>query len=255
MRQPIIAGNWKMHGFHLQSQELVQSVLDNTVEISSNIDILLCPPVLYIEQVISYVANTPIKVGAQNAWYAEQGAFTGEISVSMLDDVGCDYIILGHSERRQLFSETDELVALKAQAACRGQVKPIICVGETLAERKDGCTMDVVARQLLAVLDKISPQEFAGSVVAYEPIWAIGTGEVATPVQAQQVHRYLRDVLRQYDASVADSTRIIYGGSVKPGNAAGLFAQADIDGGLVGGAALIATDFVEICNLAHEANK
>ena len=214
----------------------------------------VCPPYVYLPLVQQALKGSAVALGAQNlSLWADSGAYTGEISGRMLDEFGCRYVIVGHSERRGLMGETDDAVAEKVERALAANLTPILCVGETLAQREDGETEAVVLAQLGAVMERCGAQGLARSVVAYEPVWAIGTGRTATPEQAQQVHAVLRGAVAQKDAKIADSLRILYGGSVKPENAAELFAQNDIDGGLIGGAALDASAFLAICQAAVEA--
>jgi triosephosphate isomerase len=211
---------------------------------------MVCPPFVYLAEVAAALEDSGILLGAQDAASEAQGAYTGEVSTPMLREVGCSHVIVGHSERRALFGETDPVVARKFAAVRSGGAIPILCVGETLAERESGQTTGVVTRQLAAVLDGVALAEFAGSIVAYEPVWAIGTGRTASPEQAQEVHALLRSIVASRDARIAGELRILYGGSVKGSNAPALFAMPDIDGGLVGGASLDAADFVAICRAA-----
>ena len=213
-------------------------------------DVVICTPYTDLATAVEMTKGTNIKVGAENVHWAEKGAFTGEISAKMLVELGVEYVIIGHSEIRQYFGETDHTVNARAKAALAAGLKPIICVGETLEEREAGETIAVVSRQLEAVIGKVGAEDFARCTVAYEPVWAIGTGKSATPEIAQEVHAALRAELTKHAAELGDKVRILYGGSVKPGNAASLFAMPDIDGGLIGGAALKAQDFYEICT-AH----
>lgn len=217
---------------------------------ASGSEVLVCPPFLYLSQVQAAAAGTNIQVGAQNASQNENGAFTGEVSLSMLKDVGCAYVILGHSERRSFYAETDELIADKFIATVKAGLKPILCVGETLDEREADQTLEVVTRQLKTVIAKAGIAMFADAVIAYEPVWAIGTGKTATPEQAQDVHAAIRAIVAESDAETAAKIRILYGGSVNAANAAELFAKDDVDGGLVGGASLKANDFIAICQAA-----
>jgi triosephosphate isomerase len=250
-RQLMIAGNWKMNGSMLESRDLVTGLLDG-VSADSDAQMLLCPPFVYLSVVAGWLAESPILLGAQDI--SEQtaaGAFTGEVSGSMLTDVGCEYAIVGHSERRTLYGESDELVAEKFCAAQSQRLVPILCVGESLEEREEERTKDVVRRQVHAVLDAAGVEAFATAVIAYEPIWAIGTGLTATPVQAQEVHALIRAMVGERDATIAAGLRILYGGSVKGANAQELFAMDDIDGGLVGGASLTAQDFLAIYQAAQ----
>lgn len=242
MRQLIIAGNWKMHKTVGEAvsfvQELKQQVADAQVEV------VVCPPFTALAPVAEVLKGSSIALAAQNMHWEDQGAFTGEVSPLMLKEIGCKYVVLGHSERRQYFGETDEKVNKKVKAALAHGLVPIVCVGETLAEREAGTTEQVVATQTKGALAGLSAEQVAGLVVAYEPVWAIGTGKTASDQDAQQVNGYIRQVIaEQFGQSTAETVRIQYGGSVKPGNAKGLMAQADIDGALVGGASLKVADF------------
>ena len=249
MRRKLVVGNWKMHGSHAAVADLLTGV-QRSLSPSSPVEIAVCPPFVYLAAVREQLRSGQIRIGlgAQNLHTAEQGAFTGEVSGAMLRDCGCDYVIVGHSERRQLFGESDEQVAAKTVAALRNELTPLVCVGETLAEREAGSTLAVIARQLDTVLTGVEA-DAARIVFAYEPVWAIGTGRTATPAQAQTVHAFIRERLVRY--GVAATARILYGGSVKPDNAAALFAQPDIDGGLIGGASLNAEEFAAICAAAE----
>ena len=247
MRLPLVAGNWKMNG----SSESIRSLLDSLVTgLVTNAEVLVCPPAVYIQQVSEALSNTPIKWGVQNVFSKNEGAFTGETSPRMAKDLGCEYAIIGHSERRSLFGETDADVADKFCALVDCGVAPILCVGETLEERDAGNTMDIVSRQLETVLEKAGGARQTNFVIAYEPVWAIGTGLTATPEQAQDVHSGIRKLLTRTNQNMADNTRIVYGGSMKAANAAELMAQPDVDGGLIGGASLVAEDFKAICHVA-----
>jgi triosephosphate isomerase len=244
-RRKLVVGNWKMHGSHKANAELLEAMLDAR---PYGCDVAVCPPFPFLSETAVTLAGSDIRWGAQDCSPHEQGAYTGEVSAAMLAEFGCRYAIVGHSERRQYHRESDQLVADKAKAALARAVTPIVCVGETLAEREAGQTDDVVKRQLSAVIHTLG--HCAGEiVVAYEPVWAIGTGRTATPEQAQSVQALLRAQLRAATPH-ADSMKILYGGSVKADNAAALFAQPDIDGALVGGASLKATEFVAICRAA-----
>ena len=246
MRRKLVAGNWKMHGSHTANAELLAGI---TSAGPYGCDVAVCVPFPYLSESAVSLARSEVRWGAQDCSAHEQGAYTGEVSVGMLVEFGCRYVIVGHSERRQYHAESDQLVADKAKAALARGVTPIVCVGETLAQREAGETETVVKRQLSAVIHTLG--HCAGEmVVAYEPVWAIGTGRTATPEQAQAVHALLRSQLRAATPQ-ADGMKILYGGSVKPDNAVVLFGQADIDGGLIGGAALKATDFVAICRAAE----
>jgi triosephosphate isomerase len=246
MRRPLVAGNWKMHGSRADNARLLEAIVDACDEASC--EVLLCPPLVYLWEVGRALKDSRIALGAQDICAdVGHGAFTGEVSGAMLKDVGCGYSLIGHSERRSLYGEDDSVVARKFVAAQVAGLVPVLCVGETLAEREAGLTETVVGRQLAAVLEVAGIDAFARAVVAYEPVWAIGTGQTATAAQAQAVHRFIRDRLAARDATLAGSVRVLYGGSVKAANAAELFAQPDIDGGLVGGASLHADEFVKIC--------
>ena len=245
MRNKLVVGNWKMHGSRSANATLLAGIVAARPYVA---EVAVCVPFPYLGETAATLAESDIGWGAQDCSAHEQGAYTGEVSAAMLADCGCRYAIVGHSERRAYHAEGDALVADKASAALAHGVTPIVCVGETLAERDDGRTEEVVARQLAAAIDKLGGR-VAEIVLAYEPVWAIGTGRTATPAQAQQVHQALRAQLQA--ASVqGDRVRILYGGSVKPDNAAELFGQPDIDGGLIGGASLKAADFAAICRAA-----
>jgi triosephosphate isomerase (TIM) len=249
MRKPLVAGNWKMHGSRAENAQLVRSLLD-LLRTDVRSEVLLCPPFVYLWEIERLLKDSDVALGAQSLCAEAQGAFTGEVSGTMLRDVGCRYVLVGHSERRQLFGEHDALVARKFMAAQAHGLTPVLCVGETLEEREAGRTSDVVSRQLEAVLAVSGIAAFDRAVVAYEPVWAIGTGRNATPEQAQDVHASIRGQLAALDATIGGSVRILYGGSVKASNARELFAMADIDGGLVGGASLKAEEFAQICAAA-----
>ena len=245
-RTPLLAGNWKMHGGAREALQLVDELLP-LVEAVAGRDILVAPPFTAIAAVAQRLAGTGIHVAGQNLFWEDKGAFTGEVSGPMLASSGCTYVIVGHSERRQLFGDSDEWVARKTQAALRADLIPIVCVGETLAERDSGATLAVVERQVRAALSPLGPAALARVVVAYEPVWAIGTGKVATPDQAQQVHHAIRAMIAtQGGPTIAAAVRILYGGSVKADNVDALMAQPDLDGALVGGASLQAGDFARI---------
>jgi len=255
-RRILIAGNWKMNKTSVEGTTLVEEIkaalpCGGTDSCSEGPEVLVCPPFLTIPAVAAAVAGSCVKLGAQNVHWAADGAFTGEASVSMLKDAGCTHVIIGHSERRQYFGETDETVNARTKAAVAAGLVAVVCVGETLDAREQGTTNDVVDRQTRGALAGIAAADMDKVVIAYEPVWAIGTGKVATDEQAQDVHAFIRTILSEmYGAATAESVRILYGGSMKPGNAAGLLAQADIDGGLIGGAALKAEDFVGIVKAA-----
>lgn len=251
MRQPFVAGNWKMNGSRADVAALVEGVCQGIKHCRA--EVAVCPPFVFLDAVGQMLAGTSLQLGAQNLCdEAGPGAFTGEISADMLADFACRYVIVGHSERRALYGETDQCVADKFKVARNAGLKPILCVGETLAERENGQMEAVVARQLDAVLNAAAGAgALADAVVAYEPVWAIGTGKTATPEQAQEVHAFIRQRIATHDAAVADNLQILYGGSVKAANAEELFAMTDIDGGLIGGASLQAAEFVAICQAAR----
>lgn len=249
MRKPMVAGNWKMNGSSESVKELMAGIKDGMGSVN-NAEVVVCPPAVYISRVAGSAADTAIKVGSQNICDEDKGAFTGEISGEMLKDTGCEYAIIGHSERRSLYGESDELVARRFAAARRNGIKPIFCIGETLEEREQGITNDVCARQIDAVIALEGVEALADGVIAYEPVWAIGTGKTASPEQAQEVHAFIRGKISALNADVADGLRILYGGSMNPGNAAELMGQPDIDGGLIGGASLKSEDFLAICTAA-----
>ena len=250
MRQRLVMGNWKMHGSLPENKALLDKVAAAAGGLSRAIA-AVCVPYPYLAQAQSALAGSKAAWGGQNVSQYPKGAFTGEVSAGMLREFGCHYAIVGHSERRQLFGEDDATVALKAGAVLAEGLVPVICVGETLAERERGITEEVVGRQLNVVADRIGPEGLKASVLAYEPVWAIGTGKTATPDQAQAVHAYLRGVLAGRDKSIAATMPILYGGSVKAANAAELFGMQDVDGGLVGGASLVAEEFLAICRAAE----
>jgi triosephosphate isomerase len=249
-RKIFIAGNWKMNKTVAEAAELVAGLKANADKVG-NVDVAVCPTFTTLASVVDGLKDTPIKVGAQNVAWAESGAFTGEISAAMLKEVGVDYVIIGHSERRQYFGETDETVNQRTKAALAAGLLPIVCVGELLEEREAGKTEEVVKTQTEGGLAGLTADQAAKITVAYEPVWAIGTGKTATPEMAQEVHAFLRGVLADmFGSAIADVIRIQYGGSMKPSNAAELLAQPDIDGGLIGGASLKADDFFGIVTSA-----
>lgn len=252
-RSYCVAGNWKMNGNDAMASTLSAGIAE---KVPSDVDVILCPGFLQLHIVRAQLSDSSVALGAQNlAAWADAGAYTGEISGRMLVEQGCQFVIVGHSERRSLLGESDDTVAIKVELAQQAGLTPIICLGETLAQREDGHTEKVVQAQLATVLERCGVDVLANALLAYEPVWAIGTGRTASPEQAQLVHALLRGVVAKKDAKIADSMRILYGGSVKPNNAAELFAQADIDGGLIGGAALEADAFLAICQAAAEAAK
>lgn len=248
MRRKLVAGNWKMNGSLADNAALLDAVLAGMSGV--NCDMAVCVPFPYLAAVQQKLAGTALAWGAQTVSEQPKGAFTGEVSTTMLNDFGCRFVIVGHSERRTLYGEADAMVAAKYAAAQAAGLTPILCVGETLAEREAGVTEAVVARQLDAVLGQSGIASFTKAVIAYEPVWAIGTGLTATPEQAQAVHAFIRNKLAALDAGIAAGVIIQYGGSMKPSNAAELMSQPDIDGGLIGGASLVAADFLGICKAA-----
>jgi len=252
MRGGVVAGNWKMHGSLAANQRLLEAVRAGCGD-RAGVACVVCVPFPYLAQAATVLGGTSVAWGGQNVSEHDAGAYTGEVSAAMLRDLGCRYAIVGHSERRAFHGERDSHIAAKFQAAQRAGLIPILCVGETLDERNQGATDEVVGRQLDAVLNAAGVQAFAEAVVAYEPVWAIGTGHNATPAQAQAVHEFLRARAAARDAGIAAGLRILYGGSVKSSNAAELFAMPDVDGGLVGGASLVAEDFIAICRAAADA--
>ncbi len=247
MRRRIVAANWKMHGARAPNRQLLEAVKPSLQSLAGRMDIVLCPAFPHLDAVAAALAGSGIRLGAQNFHSLADGAMTGEVSCAMLVDAGVEFVIVGHSERRGNLGETDAQVAEKFAAAGASGLTPILCVGETLAQREAGETASVVSRQLFAVAERVGAAAFARAVIAYEPVWAIGTGKTATPAQAQAVHTQLRAELARRDGDIAENIRILYGGSVNAANAAELFAQADIDGGLVGGASLKAEEFITIC--------
>ncbi len=249
MRTPLIAGNWKMNGDQAVANALCTGIVA-VAEKLNNVELLLCPSYTLLSTVASALRYSRCKLGAQDMDVNKNGAFTGQISAAMLKDCGCDYVILGHSERRMMYHETDSLVAEKVKVALNSGLTAILCVGETQQERESAITEQVIERQIQAVIDIVDSALWNQIVIAYEPVWAIGTGLTATPEQAQQRHNAIRQQLASLDASVANTCRILYGGSMKPENAGALLAQSDIDGGLIGGAALKANDFLAICQAA-----
>lgn len=244
MRGMMVAGNWKMNG----SQAMLASLLQQLAEVPVSRDVVICPPYPYLAEAVRLVTDSCIAIGAQNSAAESDGAFTGEVSANMLADSGCRYVILGHSERRALYAEDDDLVLKKTAQALNAGLDVILCVGETLEQRQAGMANSTVARQLQKPVKCLSKDEWKRVIVAYEPVWAIGTGETATPDQAQDMHHHIRSILSEKSSDIAAETRLLYGGSVKASNAADLFQQPDIDGALVGGASLDAEQFLSICN-------
>ncbi|MEL7186717.1 MAG: triose-phosphate isomerase [Pseudomonadota bacterium] len=252
MREILVAGNWKMNGSAASSESLVAGIVAGIPE-GDGFQLLVCPPYPYIAAVVQQVEGTGIAVGAQNVSEHEAGAYTGEVSPGMLKDIGCGYAIVGHSERRSLYGESSAQVAAKFEAAQAAGLIPILCVGETLEEREAGTTEAVIDEQLDAVFDQVGVGAMANAVIAYEPVWAIGTGKTATPEQAQDVHRHIRERVASMDSGLAEKIQILYGGSMKADNAPGLLGMSDIDGGLIGGASLKAEDFLGIAEAAARA--
>jgi triosephosphate isomerase len=246
LRKPLVAGNWKMHGSRAEAVRLVEGILASSA-VAAAAEVVVCPPFVYLADVARLLAGSPVALGGQDVCAEEPGPHTGEVAASMLADVGCRFAIVGHSERRAMYGEGDELVARKFVAAATHGLVPVLCVGETLAEREGDATRAVILRQLDAVLATAGIWSFGKAVVAYEPVWAIGTGRTASPAQAQEVHALIRGRIAEKDATIAASLRVLYGGSVKAANAAELFAMADVDGGLIGGASLKADEFAGIC--------
>ena len=250
MRVQMVLGNWKMHGGLVSNKTLLDGVLAGLAGVEA-VACGVCVPFPYLFQAQFILQGSNVLWGAQNVSQHEKGAYTGEVSVGMLSDLGCSLSLVGHSERRAIYGESDATVAEKFVAAQQAGIKPVLCVGETLDEREKNITADVVKRQLMAVVDKAGLEAFKNCVVAYEPVWAIGTGKTASPQQAQEVHAFIRGLFAEKDSALAENLTILYGGSVKASNAAELFAMADIDGGLIGGASLDTTEFVSICKAAQ----
>jgi triosephosphate isomerase len=247
----LVAGNWKLNGSFESIEVLLGGIKAGWQEVS-RAEVAVCPPFVYLDFVRSQLQGTAIALGAQDSCDEDAGAFTGEVSAPMLKDLGCTYVIVGHSERRNIYGENDALTARKFSSVKRAGMVPILCVGELLEEREQGITEQVVVRQLDAVLNEYGSEALKGAVIAYEPVWAIGTGKTATPEQAQDVHAFIRQRVAQHDQTLANDTRILYGGSVKGSNAGELFSMPDIDGGLIGGASLNSEDFLSICKPASE---
>ncbi len=248
MRTPLVAGNWKMHGSRAMAHALVDAIAAGA---PAGVDVAVLPPFPYLDDLIAAHRDAAIVFGAQDLSEHAAGAYTGEVAASMLKDIGCSHVLVGHSERRQYHAESDAVVAAKFVAAQGAGLVPILCVGESLDERERGSTESVIDRQLDAVIALAGTTAFARALVAYEPVWAIGTGRTASPAQAQAVHAFMRGKFRGADATIASSLRLLYGGSVKPASAADLFGQPDVDGGLIGGASLMAADFLAICMAAQ----
>jgi len=249
MRKKIVAGNWKMNKDLSGTIELISAIKNELSKTETSTGVIVCPPFTNLESAKTVLEGSEIKLGAQNMHFQDSGAFTGEISVDMLKSVGCEYVILGHSERRTLFGETDEIINKKIKKAISAGLKPIFCIGETLEERESGSTEKVVEKQVRDGLAGLNESELDDMIIAYEPVWAIGTGKTATPEQAQEVHKFIRNLVSElYSANLAENLTIQYGGSMKPENAAELLGQPDIDGGLIGGASLKSDAFTAIVN-------
>ena len=245
MRQVIVAGNWKMNASKEMVNSLVLEIISGMHDVSSKV--IACVPFPYLDQAEALTKGSQLSIGAQNLNVNDSGAFTGEISAEMIKDFDVNYVIVGHSERRSLYGETDDIVAEKVEVALKNGLTPLFCIGELLSDRESGNTEAVVGRQVEAVIDRVGIEAFRDIIVAYEPVWAIGTGVTATPIQAQETHAFIRSILAQHDSNIAQSTPILYGGSMNPGNAKELIGCADIDGGLIGGASLQAESFLQIC--------
>ncbi|MGK9370000.1 triose-phosphate isomerase [Melioribacter sp. Ez-97] len=252
MRKKVVAGNWKMNNDLDSSVALISDIKNLLASKSLNAEVIICPPFTSLDAANSLIKDTQIKLGAQNMYFEKSGAFTGEISPLMLKSVGCQYVILGHSERRTIFGESNQLINKKIKAAVENQLNPIFCIGETLEERESGVTFKVIESQVREGLEGLTAEELANLIIAYEPVWAIGTGKTASPEQAEEVHAYIRKLIGElYSNQFAEKLTIQYGGSVKPENAAELMSQPDIDGALVGGACLKADSFVKIIESAQ----
>ena len=246
MRRKIVAGNWKMNTMPAEGVELAKAVAAKRHEADSNVELIVCPPFTHLSEVVKVTRGTGVAVGAQNCAAEEKGAYTGEVSAAMLASLGVEYVILGHSERREYYGETSETLNRKMAMAYANKLVPIYCVGEKLAEREAGKHFDVVGAQLREVVFNLTTEQFAHLIVAYEPVWAIGTGKTATSEQAEEIHAFIRKTLAEKFPDAAENTPILYGGSCKPSNAPELFAKSDVDGGLIGGAALDADSFLGI---------
>lgn len=257
MRRFLIAGNWKMNCGPAETTSLLKGLKQQLTEVPDDIDVLVCPPSISLTTASSVLDGYDnVKLGAQNVHYEDNGAYTGEVSTKMLTEAGCSYVIIGHSERRQYFGETDETVNAKVKKALSGRLIPVICVGESLDQRKSGTHVKLVKRQVQEALNEVEEEQAHLVVIAYEPIWAIGTGETATPEQAQEMHEMIREELGAlYDNEIAEEIQVLYGGSMKPHNAEELLEQPDVDGGLIGGASLKAESFAEIIQIADKLFK
>ena len=250
MRRPVVAGNWKLNGTRKSVATLTQEIITGLGS-TNDIDAILCPPFIHIAEVQELIQNSSLKLGAQNVSEQSAGAFTGEISADMLKEFSCGYAIIGHSERRTIYNESNDIIASKFKAASNAGLTPILCVGETLEQRENNQTENVIIAQLDSVINNVDIKMFDNAIIAYEPIWAIGTGKTASPSQAQDVHQLIRNRFSTINKALADKLPILYGGSVKPSNSNELFSQPDIDGGLIGGASLNSEDFLAICAAAE----
>ncbi len=253
MREKLVAGNWKMHGNLEENETLLSTLVTGISVLGNDASYAVCVPYPYLSLVQSKLNGTNVKWGAQNVNQYEKGAYTGEVSALMLNDFNCKYVIVGHSERRMLYGENNQIVAEKYVAAQKAGLIPILCVGETLEQRDSDSTEQVIGEQLSAVVNLAGVDSLAKAVIAYEPVWAIGTGKTATPQQAQDIHHFIRQGVAAQNEGIAAGLTILYGGSVKANNAAELFAMSDIDGGLIGGASLVAEDFIAICKAAIQS--
>lgn len=249
MRQPFVAGNWKMNGSRDSVAALIQGIRQELNKVKQA-EVAVCPSYVFLSEISVLIEGSDIRLGAQDISCYEKGAYTGEISAAMLMEYGCQYVIIGHSERRQYHQESNELIANKCIAAQKAGLTPILCVGETESQREENITTTIITQQLQAVFKAVGEDNLSNMVIAYEPVWAIGTGKTASPEQAQEVHHFIRQYIGQYNQAIANKMRIIYGGSVKPNNAKELMAMTDIDGGLIGGASLKVEDFLAICEVA-----
>ncbi len=253
MRSILIAGNWKMNGGPKEAETLLKELKEKLTNRNLTTDVVVCPPYVSLQKAVTVLSNTSVKVGAQNVHFEDNGAFTGEVSTRMLKETGCEYVILGHSERRENFGDTDDVIAKKVRKAIADGLQVIFCVGEKLEERKAGNHQKVVMDQIRAVIDQLTEEDVAQLTIAYEPVWAIGTGETATPEQAQEMHLFIRNFLKEHwSTQRLEGVRILYGGSMKPGNAEELLRQTDVDGGLIGGASLDAGSFSSIIDIAEK---
>jgi triosephosphate isomerase len=250
MPKHYVIGNWKMNGTKVSQCRLVEGILSK-LPILPNVEVAICPPFPYLQQISDKLFRRPVSLGAQSISEFDEGAYTGEVSGAMLKEFKTRFVLVGHSERRIHYKESDSIIALKFEAALRHELTPVLCVGETLDEREQQLTEQVIAEQIQAVIDHVGTTNLAKGIIAYEPVWAIGTGKTASPLQAQQIHTYIRGLVREQDKESAENLSILYGGSVNRSNAKELFSMPDINGGLVGGASLKATDFVEICLAAE----